>query len=683
DEARTPLIISGASDKSTEMYSRADQFVTRLKSEADYTADEKKRTINLTEEGVEKAENYFGIENLSDIENTELAHHINQALKARYQMRRDKDYVVQNGQVIIVDEFTGRLMLGRRYNEGLHQAIEAKEGVQVERESKTLATITFQNYFRMYRKLAGMTGTAKTEEEEFLGIYSLDVVEVPTHKEMIRVDENDAVYKTENGKFGAVIEEIIQRHSTGQPVLVGTVSVEKSERLSDMLKKRGVPHQVLNAKHHEREAQIVAQAGKLQAVTIATNMAGRGTDILLGGNPEFMARQEMQRRGYEEDMIELANSHTETKEPEVLAAREKYRKLHAEFKKETDAEHDQVVAVGGLHIIGTERHESRRIDNQLRGRSGRQGDPGSSRFFIAMEDDIMRLFGAERLLGMVDSLGMDEEMSLQYGMLSKQIEAAQKRVESRNFDIRKAVLQYDDVMNQQREIIYSQRRQVLMDEDMKGSVVKMMHTLLESAADIYLNGTPDLWDVSGLSGYVKTVFGREPQLPSDELELERLGKNEITRRILDFADRCYEDKEKELTEKSVDMREVERIILLRMVDSKWMDHIDAMDQMKQGIGLQAYGQRDPVVEYKFRGFEMFEEMVASIQEDTVRGIMHLTVGAPLERRQVATPTRASHGGQEGGQARRKPVKVDKKVGRNDPCTCGSGKKYKNCCGKSA
>jgi len=681
DEARTPLIISGAGDKSTDMYYRADRFAAQLRNEIDYTVDEKANTVNLTDEGVSKAERYFNVENLTDIENTELNHHILQALKAHALMKRDRDYVVQNDQVIIVDEFTGRLMTGRRYSDGLHQAIEAKEGVKVERESKTLATITFQNYFRMYRKLSGMTGTAKTEEEEFRGIYNLDVVVIPTHKPMIRKDLNDIIYLTEQAKFRAVVEEVVQRHSVGQPVLVGTVSVEKSELLSQMLKKRGVPHEVLNAKYHEKEAEIVAQAGKLGAVTIATNMAGRGTDILLGGNPEFLAKKEMRKKGYSHELIEEAYGHQETDDPEILEARKVYNELYQQFKKQCDAEHEKVVKIGGLHIIGTERHESRRIDNQLRGRAGRQGDPGSSRFFISLEDDLMRLFGSDRIRGIVEKLGLEEDQPIEYGLLSKQIEAAQKRVEGKNYDIRKHVLQFDDVMNLQRDIIYSQRRKVLEGENIRQSILDMMHTLIESAVAIYAGQSnhPEDWDIEGLIEYLERIFLPKGALQISEEEIFHMSREDLVARIYEVGEKTYAEREKEIEASGADMRELERVLLLRVVDQKWMDHIDAMDELRQGIGLRAYGQRDPVIEYKFEGFEMFEEMTRSIQEETLNLLYHVSVERVPERKQVATPIAASHG----NETKKQPEVTGPKIGRNAPCPCGSGKKYKHCCGRAA
>ena len=701
DEARTPLIISGQGEKSTDLYGRADRFVCTLqagmepekeqlelmsdeeaaKMRRDYVTDEKQKTCNLSEEGVRKAEKFFDIENLSDAENNEILHHINAALRAHALMKLDVDYVVQNGQVVIVDEFTGRLMVGRRYSDGLHQAIEAKEGVKVERESKTLATITFQNYFRMYKKLSGMTGTAKTEEDEFRGIYNLDVVVVPTNMPMIREDMNDLVYKSIKGKFGAVVEEIIKRHEKGQPVLVGTVSVEKSEILSNMLRLRGIAHEVLNAKHHEKEAEIVAQAGHYGAVTIATNMAGRGTDILLGGNPEFLARRAMRQKGYEDELIEDAMGHNENVPEEVLAARTEYRALYEQFKKETDAQHDRVVAVGGLHIIGTERHESRRIDNQLRGRSGRQGDPGSSQFFLSLQDDLLRLFGSERITGMIDKLGLEEDQPIEAKMLTGQIESAQKRIEGRNYEIRKNVLQYDDVMNQQREVIYGQRRQVLMGENMRETIMKMAGQLISDAVDMHTgNGDAYVdWDLTGLADYLEKICVRPGAIETHMEQIKNFDKQALKDMLTEDAQAFYQEREQLLSEHGIDMREVERVILLSSVDRRWMDHIDAMDQLRDGIGLRAYGQKDPVVEYKFEGYEMFDEMVRLIREDTLRRLYQARVERAPERRQVAQPVEAK----VAGDGPRQPQKSDKKVGRNDPCPCGSGKKYKHCCGKEA
>lgn len=680
DEARTPLIISGAGEKSTDMYFAVDRFVARLKRDVDYEVDEKARTVNLTEEGVAKAEAYFNIENLADPENTELFHHINQALKAHSLMKRDRDYVVKDDQVIIVDEFTGRLMMGRRYSDGLHQAIEAKEGVKVKRESKTLATITFQNYFRMYKKLAGMTGTAKTEEEEFKAIYGLDVVVIPTNKPMIRKDYNDVIYLNTRGKFKAVVEEIVQRYSVGQPVLVGTVSIENSELLSDMLKKRGIPHNVLNAKHHEKEAEIIAQAGRYKAVTIATNMAGRGTDILLGGNPEFMAKKEMRKQGYSEELISQATSYVDTDDPEILEARRVYRSLYEKFEKEVEKERQKVIELGGLHVIGTERHESRRIDNQLRGRAGRQGDPGSSRFYISLEDDLMRLFGSEKIQSIVQSLGLEEDQPIEYGLLSRQIEQAQKRIEGNNFNIRKHVLQYDDVMNTQREVIYSQRRRVLEGEDLRDAIMGMLDTFVDNiiqrfTAEIH---DPQEWNIKGMLEYLERIMLPSGSVVISEDELPNLTREELKRRIIEAAEAAYAKQEEENGPEN--MREAERVILLKVVDKKWMDHIDAMDQLRQGIGLRAYGQKNPVDEYRIEGYEMFEEMIHSIQEETLHILFNIKIDREVPKREkVAEPLETNRG----NDGVRKPIVKGKKVGRNDPCPCGSGKKYKKCCGRSA
>jgi preprotein translocase subunit SecA len=620
DEARTPLIISGQAEESTDIYYKFANFVPRLKLDEDYTVDEKAHSVMPTEKGIKKAETFLKIENLYDEENMELLHHLQQALKAYALMKLDRDYVVKDGQVIIVDEFTGRLMLGRRYSDGLHQAIEAKEGVKVEHESKTLATITFQNYFRMYNKLAGMTGTAITEEEEFRKIYGLDVVVIPTNKPMIRTDFSDAVYKTERGKFCAVIDEIVECHKKGQPILVGTVSIEKSEILSGMLKKKGVPHEVLNAKYHEKEAEIVARAGQKAAVTIATNMAGRGTDIVLG---------------------------------------------------------EGVTDLGGLHIIGTERHEARRIDNQLRGRSGRQGDPGSSRFYVSLEDDLMRLFGSDNIRGIMDRLGMEEDQPIEHSLVTKAIESAQKKVESRNFDIRKHVLEYDDVMNTQREVIYSQRHKVLEKEELKESIKQMIVEVIESLLDIYAGKEihPEEWDLKGLSEYLSDIFQIRVQIPPHELE--SMTRDELRLALIENALASYEKKEVELGAES--MRELERYIMLKVVDQKWMDHIDAMDQLREGIGLRAYGQRDPVIEYKMEGYEMFQEMIRNIQEDTLRYLFRLQMKSTQERQQKSYNLSYSHGE---GDEKPQPIRKQKKVGRNDPCPCGSGKKYKKCCGRN-
>lgn len=674
DEARTPLIISGAGEKSTDMYVSVDRFVKMLKFEEDFTIDEKLKAINLTEEGVAKCERHFKVANLSDIENTELYHHINQALKANNIMKLDIDYVVKNGEVIIVDEFTGRLMIGRRYSEGLHQAIEAKENVKVERETRTLATITFQNYFRMYKKLSGMTGTAKTEEDEFQGIYNLDVVQIPTNKPMIRKDNNDVIYATEKGKFRAIVEEIKRVHETGMPVLVGTVSVEKSERLSSMLIKTGVKHNVLNAKYHEKEAMIVAQAGKKGAVTIATNMAGRGTDIILGGNPDYSARGDMRIENYTEEMIEHAVSHAPTDDADILAARKRYNELLSHYKKTMQVEHDEVVSVGGLHIIGTERHEARRIDNQLRGRSGRQGDPGSSVFFISLEDDLMRRFGGDRVQGLVSSLSQNDDIPLAFGLLTKQIEGAQKRIEFRNFEIRKDVLKFDDVMNKQREIIYSQRRSVLTGADVKQPIMDMLDTLIDEIFPVYCpeGALPEEWDIDGMTEYFTKVF-----LPKDHelfkgISIEDLTHESAKEIIREMALKYYRLKEEEIEAAGQSMREIERIILLRVVDEKWMAHIDAMDQLRQGIGLRALGQRDPIIEYRREGFDMFDEMIHEIQQETVSILYRVKIASQLQRREPPKPV----------EVQKKAVDSSgNKVGRNSACPCGSGLKYKNCCGK--
>ncbi|MGI9953193.1 preprotein translocase subunit SecA [Moorellaceae bacterium AZ2] len=677
DEARTPLIISGEAEKPTEMYYTVARIIPRLKPEEDYRVDEKAKVATLTEAGVAKVEKMLGIDNLYDDANIELAHHVQQALKAHTLMKRDRDYVVKDGQVIIVDEFTGRLMFGRRYSEGLHQAIEAKEGVKIERETQTLATITFQNYFRMYQKLAGMTGTAATEEEEFRKIYGLDVVVIPTHKPMIRIDYPDVIYRTEKGKFQAVVEEIVERHAKGQPVLVGTISIEKSERLSEMLKKRGIPHQVLNAKYHEKEAEIIAQAGRLGAVTIATNMAGRGTDIMLGGNPEFLAKERMRKAGYAPEIIAEATGLGPVSSPEVEEARRVYRQFLAEAKKETEAEHQKVVALGGLHIIGTERHESRRIDNQLRGRAGRQGDPGSSRFYISLEDDLMRLFGAENITGILDRLGMDDSTPIDHPLVSRSIETAQKKVEAHNFDLRKHVLEYDDVLNQQREIIYRQRRQVLTGGDLSPIIEDMITTVVDRTIERFAGDSkyPEEWDWEGFLEYAGRLFlpGAEPTLAA---KLREMDKDEVYAFLREKALELYQQREKELGRET--LRELERLILLKVVDAKWMDHLDAMDQLRHGIGLRAYGQRDPLIEYKFEAYQMFQEMIASIQEEVVRYLYHVRVALPEERR----PRRVIENRyQEEGP--RQPVRREQKIGRNDPCPCGSGKKYKKCCGLSA
>ncbi|MCF6464029.1 preprotein translocase subunit SecA [Clostridium sp. Cult1] len=691
DEARTPLIISGQGEQSTKLYQAADAFVMTLtgriidpkeerkdpfdreikEETVDFLIDEKARTCTLTEKGTLKAESYFGLENLADPNNMEIAHHINQALKARNIMKRDIDYVVKDGEVLIVDEFTGRLMYGRRYSEGLHQAIEAKEKLNVKSESKTLATITFQNYFRMYEKLAGMTGTAKTEEAEFREIYGMDVVEIPTNEPVIRQDFPDVVYKSEEAKFKAIVEEIKEKHSLGQPILVGTISIEKSEILSKMLKKEGIPHEVLNAKHHEREAEIVAQAGRFGAITIATNMAGRGTDIVLGGNPEYLAKLELKKRGYSDEVISRVDSFVEISDEETIKAREEYRQLYDKHKENTEKEAEKVIKAGGLHIIGTERHESRRIDNQLRGRSGRQGDPGSSRFYISLEDDLMRLFGGERMKDMVDGLNMPDDEPLEHKILTKSIENAQRKVESNNFAIRKHVLQYDDVMNKQREVIYGERRKVLEGENLRDHILGMVRNIIEEAVEIYTSQSkyPEEWDMNGLENHLENVF-----LPKGGLkieDIESLDKEKLIEILYNIGEDRYKEKEEEIGEEL--FREIERVILLQVVDSKWMDHIDAMDQLRQGIGLRAYGQEDPVRAYQNEGFDMFEEMNHNIQEDTVRYLYHVESPEKMERKRVAEPLNT-------GNKVQQPVVKKKKIGRNDPCPCGSGKKYKKCCG---
>ncbi|MCL2811568.1 MAG: preprotein translocase subunit SecA [Clostridia bacterium] len=691
DEARTPLIISGQGEKSTEMYTRADQFVLRLREGegADYVKDEKQKTCNLTEQGTRKAEQHFGLENLADMENNEIVHHINAALRAHSLMKRDVDYVVQNDQVVIVDEFTGRLMVGRRYSDGLHQAIEAKERVKVERESKTLATITFQNYFRMYKKLSGMTGTAKTEEPEFKSIYKLDVVQVPTNMPMVRRDMNDLVYQNVKIKFGAVIDQIAERHAAGQPVLVGTVSVETSELVSRLLTMRGIKHEVLNAKYHDKEAEIVAQAGHYGAVTIATNMAGRGTDILLGGNPEYLARRALRQQGYEEEVIEEAMGHNEHVTQEVLEIRKLYREQYSAFKKQTDDQHDRVVAVGGLHIIGTERHESRRIDNQLRGRSGRQGDPGSSQFIISLQDDLLRLFGSDRISGMISRLGLSDDQPIEANLLTKQIENAQKRIEGRNFDIRKNVLQYDDVMNQQREVIYSQRRKVLEGEDMRGQIMGMLRQIIDEAVASYTGRGEEFeeWDYSGLTEYLERLCVAPGTLAACRPRAEKWIRDELQEYLHEQATDFYTKREALITGINIDMRELERSWLLGAVDNHWMNHIDGMDHLRDGIGLRAYGNKNPVVEFKFESYEMFDEMVRLIREETLRRLYFTPVQQPVERKRVAVETQAkakaaaNAGAGAGGEPNR-PKKADAKVGRNEPCPCGSGKKHKNCCGKA-
>ena len=685
DEARTPLIISGKGENSSKLYEMADYFVSTLRKkvfaktdekevqddyDCDYFADEKSRTVSLTASGIAKAEKYFGVENLADPENATISHHINQAMKARGLMKKDIDYVVKDGQIIIVDEFTGRLMYGRRYNEGLHQAIEAKEGVKVAEESKTLATITFQNFFRLYDKLSGMTGTALTEEEEFAAIYNLDVVEIPTNRPVIRKDHPDVVYKTAAGKYRAIVEQVKECHAKGQPVLVGTISIEKSELLSKMLKKEGIPHNVLNAKFHELEASIVAQAGKLGAVTIATNMAGRGTDIMLGGNADFLALAALRKKDIPEELLQEANAYSETGDPEVLTVRKEYEDLVAGYKDEIRTEAEQVRSAGGLFIIGTERHESRRIDNQLRGRAGRQGDPGESRFYLSMEDDLMRLFAADRVLNLMNSLGLDEDTPIDAKILSGAVENAQKSVESRNFRARKNVLEYDDVMNTQREVIYAQRKKVLDGEDLRANILSMLHETIDTAcAEAFGQGEGAAEAVAKFDGIY---------FPKGSYEIpENADAKSLSESLYNFALAQYE--KKEAAYGAPIMRELERVVMLRVVDEYWMDNIDAMEDLKQGIGLRAYGQHDPVIAYKEEGYEMFQAMITAIREETVRRmfLVRLNPTSEVKREKVAKETGAS--GSPESAAKPQPIRKAHKVGPNDPCPCGSGKKYKKCC----
>ena len=689
---------SGQGDKSTDLYQRADKFARTLKCfrvaekdnkeeqddvDGDYIVDEKAKTVTLTQSGVEKAEAYFGIENLTDADNMQLQHHINQAIRAHGIMQRDVDYVVKDDEVIIVDEFTGRLMLGRRYNEGLHQAIEAKEGVKVERESKTLATITFQNFFRMYNKLSGMTGTAQTEADEFMEIYKLDVIEIPTNRPIQRHDHADVVYKTEQAKFNAVIEKIIECHEKGQPVLVGTISIEKSELLSKMLARHGVKHEVLNAKYHEKEAEIVAQAGKLGAVTIATNMAGRGTDIMLGGNAEFMAKAELRRAGYEDDVISEATGFADTDDEQINAARKLFTESMAAHKKVIDVEAEKVREAGGLFIIGTERHESRRIDNQLRGRAGRQGDPGETRFFMSLEDDLMRLFGGERIQNMMTMLGAEDDMPIEARILTNSIESAQMKVEARNFGIRKSVLQFDDVMNRQREIIYSQRAKVLDGEDLSSAVRTMVKETIDGTVDRYLvdKEVHDHWNLTGLRDYFLGWLTVEQDLRFTTEQLAEVTDQQVKDMLNERAMKIYEAREKMFTPEI--MREVERVVLLRVVDTKWMQHIDDMEELKRGMYLRSYAQKDPVVEYRIEGFDMFDAMIESIREDTVRLMftIQLRTNEEPKREQVAKP--AAESGSDGSIPNQPAKREPGKVGRNDPCPCGSGKKYKKCCGRQS
>ncbi len=692
DEARTPLIISGKGEDSSKLYEMADYFVSTLRRQVfaktdekevhdnydcDYFVDEKSRTVSLTASGIAKAERYFGVENLADAENTTLSHHINQAMKARGLMKKDIDYVVKDGQIIIVDEFTGRLMYGRRYNEGLHQAIEAKERVTVAGESRTLATITFQNFFRLYKKLSGMTGTALTEEEEFGTIYRLDVVEIPTNKSVVRKDHSDIVYKNEAGKFRAIIQQVKECHAKGQPVLVGTISIEKSEILSKLLKREGIPHNVLNAKYHEQEAQIVAQAGHFGAVTIATNMAGRGTDIVLGGNAEYMAKNEMRKLGVEENLIAEADSYAETDNPEILAVRAQYEELLGKYKAQIRDYAEKVRAAGGLFIIGTERHESRRIDNQLRGRAGRQGDPGESRFYLSLQDDLMRLFAADRVSNMMESMGIDEDTPIDAKILSGAVENAQKSVESRNFRIRKNVLEYDDVMNTQREVIYAQRQKVLDGEDLRDNMMAMLRQLVDSSVSDALAASGGITDGDSarvlLAKFQGIYFPRGEWSPSDGMNAQAVADE-----IYNLAVKTYEGKEAAYTPKL--MRELERVVMLRVVDEYWMDNIDAMDDLKQGIGLRAYGQHDPVIAYKEEGYEMFQAMVTAIREETVRRMFLVRIAPQQELKRERVAKETGTGAASQTQVKRQPVRhTAKKIGPNDPCPCGSGKKYKKCC----
>ncbi len=694
DEARTPLIISGQGEDSSQLYEMADRFVSTLRKQVfaktedkevhddydcDYFVDEKSRTVSLTASGIAKAERFFGVDNLADSENTTLSHHINQAMKARGLMKKDIDYVVKDGQIIIVDEFTGRLMYGRRYNEGLHQAIEAKEGVTVASESKTLATITFQNFFRLYRKLSGMTGTALTEEEEFATIYGLDVVEIPTNRPVVRIDYPDVVYKNEAGKFRAIVQLVKECHEKGQPVLVGTISIEKSELLSKLLKHEGIPHNILNAKHHEQEAQIVAQAGKLGAVTIATNMAGRGTDIKLGGNAEYLARAELERSGICEELLAEADSYAETTDPEILSVRSQYEALLQKHQAQIAEEAEKVRAAGGLYIIGTERHESRRIDNQLRGRSGRQGDPGASRFYLSLTDDLMRLFSTDRVMGMMDTLGLDEDTPIDAKILSNAVENAQKNVESRNFRARKSVLEYDDVMNTQREVIYAQRQKVLDGEDLRENMMLMLRGVLDTQISEALADNGGIADEAGLNrlaANLEGIYFARGTLASRREQLVGNTAQQLCDVVFEIAQNTYEAKERTYT--PAIMRELERVVMLRVVDEYWMDNIDAMDDLKQGIGLRAYGQHDPVIAYKEEGFQMFEAMIEAIKAETIRRmfLVQIRTNQEVKREKVAKETGTAASDKP---TVRQPVRKDKKVGPNDPCPCGSGKKYKKCC----
>ena len=702
DEARTPLIISGRANESSDLYKKADNFVKKLQPKViveedvkdfdqaednekyDYIVDLKAKSASLTQKGIKKAEEAFGLENFNDLENSTLVHHVNQALRANGIMKKDIDYIVKDGEVLIVDEFTGRIMYGRRYNNGLHQAIEAKEHVKIADESKTLATITFQNLFRMYDKLSGMTGTAMTEEAEFEEIYNLDVVAIPTNKLMARKDENDVIYKNENAKFRAVVEDIKESHKKGQPVLVGTISIEKSEKLSKLLKQEGIPHEVLNAKYHEKEAAIIAQAGKFGAVTISTNMAGRGTDIMLGGNSEFLAKEEMQKQRMSPELIEEANTYYETDDQQILDARKKFQELVEKYDATIKEEKEKVINAGGLKIIGTERHESRRIDNQLRGRAGRQGDVGESKFYIALDDDLMKIFGGDMITKVYNTLGADENMPIQSRMISNAVENAQKKVESRNFTIRKNVLKYDDVMNAQREIIYKQRREVLDGKDIHENIINMIEFVADNVPHMYLEGENNEINVESLNNEILNLFG------IDMLDFIKTNKNNpetISAKLKEQALEIYKQKEEEIT--SEQMRELERVVMLKVVDEKWMNHIDSMDELKNGIGLRAYGQKDPVVQYRLEGFDMFDEMINNIKLDVTKILMHIRAAGDTKRQETVKITGAAleaihsvDGGSKIGTDVDRTVRNEgPKIGRNDPCPCGSGKKYKNCCGK--
>ena len=703
DEARTPLIISGKGDKSTDMYKKADGFVRTLKLDDDFTIEEKDKQISLTEDGVEKCEKYFGVENFSDPENMEINHHVLQALKARNMMKRDVDYIVRDGEIIIIDEFTGRMMFGRRYSDGLHQAIEAKENVIVRSESKTLATITLQNYFRMYQKLSGMTGTAKTEEGEFRDIYNMDVVVIPTNKPVVRQDLQDAVYSTEKGKYKSIVDRVEEAHKTGQPVLVGTISIEKSELIANALRKRGIKDfNILNAKHHEQEAQIIAEAGRLGAITIATNMAGRGTDIILGGNPEFEAKREMAKQGYDDEAISFATSFVQSDDEELLKAREVFNELHEKYKEERKEEQEKVRNLGGLCIVGTERHESRRIDNQLRGRSGRQGDPGQTQFCISMEDELMRLFGGDRMQAIVQRLGVEEDEAIEAGVITKQIENAQKKVEGKNFSIRKYVLQYDNVMNKQREIIYGERKKVLFGENLREDLVSMTHELIDEIVDpvVIASKYPEEWDFETMNKGLMKIAPKFEPLNFDRETLADMDAGSLKNGLYEDFEDLYREKEEEI---GVDkLREVERMILIRVVDNKWMDHIDAMDQLKSGIGLRGLGGQDPAAAYAQEGFDMFELMINSIKEEFVKFCYNVTVQTTTERKNILgsgegkkdefkDEPEQNAGNMELPAAAAVPKRENKqqtvkrespKVGRNDPCPCGSGKKYKHCCGRN-